>query len=82
MSSLRWSAAAVLLQLASTVYAHGHDGSTDTMDMVHDKPQPQEEEHDPYNDPTYAGLSAHSGLMMAHIAFMVLAWFFVLPVGK
>lgn len=52
------------------------------MDMVDDKPQPEGDVHDPYNDPTYAGLSAHSGMMMAHIAFMVLAWFFILPVGK
>lgn len=81
MSSLRWSAAAVLLQLAATVRAHGHDGGMQGMDMVDDRPEPEEDVHDPYNDPSYAGLSAHSGLMLAHIAFMVLAWIFVLPVG-
>ncbi|KPI44393.1 uncharacterized protein AB675_8255 [Cyphellophora attinorum] len=29
----------------------------------------------------YAGLSSHVALMMAHIGLMVLAWFFVLPLG-
>ena len=32
--------------------------------------------------PSYAGLSEHSGLMISHIGIMVLAWVFVLPVGK
>jgi hypothetical protein len=86
MSSLRWTVAALLLQLASTVAAHGHDDGTDGMDMDMDmggtKPSSEEAEYDPYNDPSYAGLSAHSGMMLAHIGLMVLAWLFILPVGK
>jgi hypothetical protein len=82
MSSFRLTAAALLLQLASTVYAHGHEDGIDGMDMGGEKPQSEGSEHDPYNDPSYAGLSAHSGMLMAHIGLMVLAWFFILPVGK
>lgn len=82
MGHFRWTLAALLLQLASTVSAHGHDNDMNGMDMGSGEPTTQEAEHDPYNDPSYAGLSAYSGMMMAHIGLMVLAWFFVLPVGK
>lgn len=38
---------------------------------------------DTMQDPTsYFQLSAYSGLVTAHIAFMVVAWVFVLPIGK
>lgn len=82
MGSFRWTVAALLLRLASTAYAHGHDDGMDGMDMGGEKSQSQDAENDPYNDPSYAGLSSHSGMMMAHIGLMVLAWFFILPVGK
>lgn len=52
------------------------------MEMGGDKPRPEQPDVDPYNDPSYAGLSTHSGMMMAHIGLMALAWFFILPVGK
>ena len=38
--------------------------------------------YDFFDDPNYFRLEAYSGLMVAHIGFMILAWFFVLPVGK
>lgn len=31
---------------------------------------------------SYFGYPAFGGLMLAHIVFMTIAWFFVLPVGK
>ena len=37
---------------------------------------------DHYDMPSYFGLASHSNLMVAHIAFMVLAWFFTLPIGE
>lgn len=31
--------------------------------------------------PSYYSHSEFSGLMLAHIAFMTIAWFFILPIG-
>ena len=31
--------------------------------------------------PSYAGLEKHSSMMTVHIVLMVLAWFFILPLG-
>jgi hypothetical protein len=73
--------AAVLLHLSVLVSAHGHHGGMDDMDVGNgSKPEhgPTSTEEVTY----YAGLSSHAGLMMAHIGLMVLAWFFVLPLGK
>jgi hypothetical protein len=36
---------------------------------------------DPWNLPSYSGLEAHSAHLVAHVAFMVAAWFFLLPIG-
>jgi hypothetical protein len=79
----RRAAAAALLQLAAVAYAHGHDeGMKMDMDMESSKPQQAPNDDDPYNLPSYAGLAVHQGLLLAHIALMVVAWFFVLPIGK
>lgn len=78
---VQWTVAAALLQLASTVGAHGHDEGMADMDNGVDNTAQDQQEGDPYYLPSYAGLSAHSGLMMAHIGLMVLAWFFILPIG-
>lgn len=31
---------------------------------------------------SYFAYPSHSGLMLAHIALMIVAWFFVLPIGE
>ena len=38
--------------------------------------------YDFFDDPNYFRLEAYSGWMVAHIGFMILAWFFVLPIGR
>jgi hypothetical protein len=82
MGLSRWTVAAVLLQCASQVLAHGHDEG-EGMDMK----MPEVVQHngtkvEPESMASYAGLDKHQTQIYAHIALMVLAWFFVLPVGK
>lgn len=91
MRSLRNASAAlvVLSLLPAAVLAHGEDhddtamGSAMNMGGDHghaaasDKPGPE----DAYPD-TYFALADHAGVMYAHIALMILAWIFVLPVGQ
>jgi hypothetical protein len=85
MAWSEWVTAAVLLHIATRVLAHGHeeDGKMD-MDMGMTKPNipPVLDPLDPENMATYAGLDQHRGAILLHITFMVLAWFFVLPIGK
>jgi len=86
----RLTLAATLLQLASFVAAHGgdeHAGMDMDMNMGNMNngtlAVPETDSYpDVYSLPNYAGLSAHSGLMLAHVALMVAAWMFVLPVGR
>lgn len=87
MVPLRWTVAAVLLQLASLALAHGGDeGHGDGMDMG-DMKEPEAhgdgsgKEIDHYDDPSYAGLGMHGNMILAHIILMVLAWVFILPIG-
>jgi hypothetical protein len=84
----RLAVAAALLQLASVVAGHGDDGhssmSMDIGDMNNGtapslKPNPFAYL---YDLPSYAGLSAHRGLILAHVVLMVVAWVFVLPLGR
>ena len=86
MVSLRYTVAAALLQLASTVIAHGHDehGSNDIADikMGAAHHSSSSEGVDKYSLPNYFGLDKHSSMMLAHIVLMVIAWFFILPTGK
>jgi hypothetical protein len=37
--------------------------------------------NDPWLLPSYSGLEAHSGSLLAHVVFMVAAWVFLLPIG-
>lgn len=73
------------LGLLPLVFAHGaHEGSSDdmnmNMNMSHGAGEPKA---DPQSyPPTYFALADYAGLIYAHIAVMVLAWVFVLPVGK
>jgi hypothetical protein len=89
MVHIRWSVAAVLLQLSSAVLSHGHDEhageSTDGMKMgaAHSTlPADGEEWRNWYTMDSYSSTSEHSRMVVAHIIFTVLAWFFVLPIGK
>lgn len=67
---------------ASIVFAHGDDEMD--MDGMNSEPTPpvNPKPHDQFDMPSYIGLDTYSGLMLAHIVFMVLSWFFVLPLGK
>lgn len=67
---------------ASVVLAHGSEDMN--MDGMNSEPTPpvNHEPHDLFDLPSYIGLDTYSGLMLAHIVFMVLSWFFVLPLGK
>jgi len=80
-------AALLLCALAALAAGHG-DGHMDmSMDHVEQTSNPTSAPNSPkhynlYDEPNYASLEAHSGLMLAHIVFEVLAWFFILPIGK
>lgn len=67
---------AVVLGLSPATLAHGDEG----MDMGggDDAPKPDPESY----PPTYFTHPEHQGLMYAHIAFMTVAWVFLLPPGK
>lgn len=88
MGYFKVSAAALLL-CASASIAYAHGGSEHkNMDMDMSMPHSHNASNvtfDPntylYDKPSYAGLEAYSGLMMAHIGLMILGWFFILPVG-
>ena len=85
MQSLKSRVAGVLLLLASVaVEAHGHD-NTDMSNMARGVPSNTTTSigmPDLYGEPNYASLEAKSLWMFGHISFMVLAWFFTLPIGK
>ncbi|RMZ82261.1 hypothetical protein DV738_g1905, partial [Chaetothyriales sp. CBS 135597] len=87
MISLRYVAAAALLQLASTVVAHGGppDHSVkDGMDMrmgAGNSTAMHAGNSTVIDIPSYGGLEKHSRMILAHIVLMILAWFFILPIG-
>lgn len=89
MLSKKSVAAVALLTLVWNVVAHGdgHEGMNMDMEMASEAatgtalPRPSPTDYDLWDIPSYAGLSSHRSSMVAHVAFMVLAWFFVLPVG-
>ena len=78
--------ATLLLQSATLAAAHRHDLHSETgMDMGSTSnlsTAGSVDANDPWLLPSYSGLEAHSGLLLAHIAFMVVAWIFLLPIGK
>lgn len=83
MSLSKQSIAALLLHLTVSISAHGHDGGMENMDMSQGhQPAPSNASVAHGEVVNYTDLSAHSSLMMAHIGMMVLAWFFILPVGE
>ncbi len=76
-------AGAVLLGLASVAVAHGHD---ENMNMDMGEPsiaRPIISQAANVTAPeSYFRYGEHSGLMMAHIFLMTIAWVFVLPIGR
>lgn len=76
--------AALALQLAFSVVARedgeSHEAGKAGTDVAKGLPS-NSRQGDLYSMPSYAGLSEHSGMMMAHIILMVIAWVFVLPIG-
>lgn len=63
--------------LATSAMAHGDD-DMDGMKMGEaDKPLPDDQ-----YPPTYFALADHRAAIYSHIGLMVLAWVFILPVGK
>lgn len=83
----------VLLEVLPGVLAHGHDdhaGKSMDMgapDMVHSAPspgvRPSTIADSPINSPeSYFAHSQLAGLMLAHVVIMIIAWFFILPIGK
>lgn len=78
-------AAAWLLVSAANALPHGDDDSMDmdsdmNMDSHGGQDQPSEASQ---NAPmSYFAYGKHSGTIIAHIALMVLAWCFVLPIGE
>ena len=93
MVPTRVSVAALLLVLASIITAHGDDEHT-SMDMGAGMnmsmggksnttmPLDPERNYNQYDVPSYSGLDVHTGLLLAHVVFVVLAWVFVLPIGE
>jgi len=82
-------AGVVLLSLLPLAIAHGHDGDGETaMDMSMGEafvPRPTIHANltpDVSGPPSYFQYGEHSGLMVAHIVLMTIAWVFVLPVGE
>ena len=81
MVHLRISLAAGLLYLFTSVVAHGHD-ATNNMTMTAEQAAHLLAEEANWTLPSYSGLAVHSSIMLAHIGLMVLAWFFILPIGE
>jgi hypothetical protein len=76
-------AGAVLLGLASVAVAHGHDEdmNMDMGDPAIARPTITSAAN-VVAPSTYFRYGEHSGLMMAHIVLMTIAWVFILPIGK
>ena len=76
----------MLLNLFSSVLAHGHDEpigtDTDSMNVGAGHQSKPADGEDWYNMESYSSLPSHSRVMAAHVVFMVLAWFFILPIGR
>ncbi|GJN69816.1 hypothetical protein PLICBS_003868 [Purpureocillium lilacinum] len=81
---LRVSASALLLTtvLASRAHAHGDAaGATTAMDMDTALGEAGHEQSASQYPPKYFAHPGHVGIIYAHIALMVLAWVFVLPIA-
>jgi len=73
-----FASVAVLGLLVPAALAHGDEKGHGGMEMTEaDKPLPEDQ-----YPPTYFAHPDHKAAIYAHIALMVLAWVFMLPVGK
>lgn len=70
--------AALLLEAAPLVAAHGDEHNDANLDMQHAVPPTTS---DNGHAQSYWALSDHASLMYWHIALEILAWFVILPVG-
>lgn len=68
-------ASIAVLGLVPAALAHGDDMNMEKGEA--DKPLPEDQ-----YPPTYFALAHHRGAIYAHISLMVVAWIFMLPVGK
>ena len=86
MVLFRSTLAAALLRFAWRVAAQAHDEhdsyDMDDMKLCAGHPPATKSEVDKYSLPNYFSLDKHSNMMLAHIVLMVLAWFFILPIGE
>ncbi|KAI0127969.1 hypothetical protein BJ170DRAFT_397076 [Xylariales sp. AK1849] len=76
-SALALLAAAAILGVLPTVFAHGHGDGAMAMDEVAEEPKPDPDSY----PPTYFTNPDHRGVMYAHVALMVISWIIVLPIG-
>lgn len=82
MGLSRLTVAAALLSIVSLTLAHGGDEGHG-MDMKKPEHLPGNGgEVDPYDMPSYASLDQYQTQILCHVVFMVLAWFFILPIGE
>jgi hypothetical protein len=79
-------AGAVLLDLVSTAFGHGHEGigttETDSMMNHAEMARPTISNLEVIGLPSYFRHHPYSGLMLAHIVVMSITWIFVLPLGQ
>ncbi len=66
------AATSVLAHANDAEIIHGHSGTIDEVAINNTTEYPS----------TYFALTEHVGTIYAHITFMVLAWVFILPIGK
>lgn len=70
--------------LVQTALCHGHESQEMGMEMPMSPPalnSSAQAVHKEYS-PTYFAHAEHAGLIYAHITLSVVAWVFILPVGK
>jgi len=82
-----WRGALLLCAFAASAVGHDgvHNGTNtgSTHQTTNSTSAPgQHKNYNLYEEPNYASLEGYSSLMLAHIGFEILAWFFVLPIGK
>lgn len=82
-----WRGALLLCAFAASAVGHDdvHNGANmgSIYQTTNSTSAPaQHKNYNLYNEANYASLEGHFPLMLAHIGFEILAWFFVLPIGK
>lgn len=75
------TAAVLLFALACTTVAHGNEKVPESMNFAEDVRPAVFNTTSAMEPESYSQLGAHTGVMIAHIAFMTIAWVFVLPIG-